>query len=238
MQTQTTRIYLYGALRKYCNNQPYVDLVAPSIKMGVQGLVMRFGEGVKDLIENNNWQIYSKKYVGDKSEKYSFSEDDILKNHGKDALHFYPVVEGRGKLGRIIVGVALTIVGIWYGITSGDWGTASKIIMAGVGNILLAVFAPSMPKMQDPEENRASFLFNTPVNSYAQGVGVPLVYGRFRTGSVVVSAGIDVEQMMTTSSPYEGSTPVGGGAGGGGTSSGGNIFPDEDYFDRFNNEPV
>jgi len=44
-------------------------------------------------------------------------------------------------------------------------------------------------------DNRASYIFNGAVNLTAQGACVPLCYGRMRVGSVVVSAGLTVEDM-------------------------------------------
>lgn len=56
------------------------------------------------------------------------------------------------------------------------------------------------PKAQDygqreAPDQRPSFTYNGPVNAVEQGAAVPLVYGQVRTGSVLVSAGVSVEQM-------------------------------------------
>ena len=104
-QDKLTRIYLYGSLRKYCDNLPHIDLYAPSLKMAVQALVCRFGEGVKDIIEKNNWQIYSKKYTGKHSAKYAFTEEQVNQKIYSDSLHFYPAVEGAGRVGRVIADI-------------------------------------------------------------------------------------------------------------------------------------
>jgi predicted phage tail protein len=48
----------------------------------------------------------------------------------------------------------------------------------------------------DQAENKASYNFNGPINTTAQGNPVPLGYGRKIVGSAVVSAGIYSEDQM------------------------------------------
>ena len=51
------------------------------------------------------------------------------------------------------------------------------------------------PENNEVADNRASYIFNGAVNLTAQGNPVPLLYGRMRVGSVVVSAGLSVEDI-------------------------------------------
>lgn len=48
---------------------------------------------------------------------------------------------------------------------------------------------------RESPDQRPSFLYNGPVNTVEQGSALPLVYGQMRTGSVLVSAGVSVEQI-------------------------------------------
>ncbi|MNL81044.1 Bacteriophage lambda tail assembly protein I [compost metagenome] len=48
----------------------------------------------------------------------------------------------------------------------------------------------------DGPENGASYNFNGPVNTTAQGNPVPLLYGRMIVGSSVISAGIYAEDQV------------------------------------------
>lgn len=201
-----TKIYLYGALRKHCDNLPFVEMHAPTVKMAVQALASRFGEGVKDIIQNNNWQITKKKY--NKNKDTSIGEEDIVEKHLSDSLHFYPIIEGAGKTGKIIAGVVLIVVGFiinWFSYGSMT-AVGNNLILSGVGMILSGLFTPSMPNARNEADNRASFVFNQAVNTIEQGGPVNLVYGRFKTGSTVVSAGIDAEKLMTYNSPTTGNS--------------------------------
>ena len=61
--------------------------------------------------------------------------------------------------------------------------------------ILSSVLAPEVSDYDDREaEGRRSYLFNAPVNVAAQGGVVPLIFGRMRVGSTLVSAGITSER--------------------------------------------
>lgn len=51
------------------------------------------------------------------------------------------------------------------------------------------------PENNEIADNRASYIFNGAVNLTAQGNPVPLLYGRMRVGSVVVSAGLSTEDI-------------------------------------------
>lgn len=148
-------------------------------------------------------------------------------------LHLIPsrAHAGKGGVGKIIVGVALigiavatggmAIPAIGLGATAGTMsamgglmvGTTMGLFAAGVGLMLvmggISTLLTPKPKMNKPTdtERDQSFLFGGSTNTAGQGVAVPIVYGRVRAGSVVVSAGMDVEQIST-------GQPVPGGGGG------------------------
>lgn len=88
---------------------------------------------------------------------------------------------------------AFTVAGasITYGSIA-MFGAA--LMFSGVAS-MMAGSATSNYGDRDSPDQRASFLFNGPVNVTEQGNSIPLVYGRFRTGSVVASSGLTVEQI-------------------------------------------
>ncbi|HCW20974.1 MAG TPA: phage tail protein, partial [Achromobacter sp.] len=49
---------------------------------------------------------------------------------------------------------------------------------------------------RDSPDNGASYNFNGPVNTSAQGIPVPVLYGRMIVGSAVISAGIYAEDQV------------------------------------------
>lgn len=184
-------VHLYGKLRKLCNGDKKVDLLGSNTKMLVSALCHRYGNHLKQFIAQNNWQIFT-----GKKENRSLSEQEVELGLGKETdVHFYPVVEGSGKAGAIILGIILIVVGVVF--------QQYYLIGPGVGLILQGLFAPAAASnnLKDKPDERASFIFNGPVNSMEQGGPVSLVYGRFRCGSTVVSAGINAEQLTNYTSP-------------------------------------
>ena len=71
-------------------------------------------------------------------------------------------------------------------------GAASLIGKIGVTLAIQGVAALLAPDVDKPEsaQKETNFLFNGAVNLSDEGVPIPLVYGRFRAGSVVVSVGL------------------------------------------------
>jgi predicted phage tail protein len=142
---------------------------------------------------------------------------------------------GRG-VGKVLMGAAM-VAGAFFmapaamGFAAGATGTVGGQAMGATafsflgtsvtfGNIaamgammalggVAQMLAPTVkPGSTDEAKKEESFLFSTAVNVSAQGVPVPLVYGLFRTGSVVISSGVEAERIRHN--------PAGGGGGGGG----------------------
>lgn len=88
----------------------------------------------------------------------------------------------------------------------------SLMIAAGAAMSISAMMDAGDYGSRNEVDQRPGFLFNGAVNTSEQGGPVPLVFGRIRAGSVVVSAGISTSRIASN---------VGIGVGGGG--SGGDI---------------
>lgn len=80
------------------------------------------------------------------------------------------------------------------------WGNlaAFGLSMAFTGVSQLLTQAPQVQSYDNREkpDQRASFLFNGPLNRSTEGATIPPVYGRFGVGSIVLSAGIFDEQLI------------------------------------------
>lgn len=143
--------------------------------------------------------------------------EDLLTYPMSRSFSITPVVAGAGKIGSIILGVAL--LGIALAATGGLAGigiagsagatmstgigflglTYGNIAFMGVALVLGGVaqmLAPT-PKAPDSPEKKENPYFNGAVNATQQGVSVPVGYGRAIVGSAVISAGITVEEPIT-----------------------------------------
>ena len=119
-------------------------------------------------------------------------------------VHFTPVLKGskRGGLFGVIAGVAIIAGAIVLGPLTGIISTNAAWIVGSVGASLLlggvAQMLTKMPemKMGTEKEKKQSTAFSNLSNMIAQGKAMPLAYGRIRTGSLIISQGleaIDVE---------------------------------------------
>ena len=55
---------------------------------------------------------------------------------------------------------------------------------------------PELPDFSNEEDPRISFSFSGVQNTDRAGTSIPLCYGEIVTGSVVISAGIDTQQVV------------------------------------------
>ena len=68
------------------------------------------------------------------------------------------------------------------------------LVLSGVSEMLFPL--PKPPKFESEEDPRLSFSFGGTQQTGRAGTPVPLVYGEIFTGSVVISGGIDTEQVQ------------------------------------------
>lgn len=130
-------------------------------------------------------------------------------------IHIYPAPKGgkRSGIGKIIAGVALIGLTVLSGGTSaplfggalGAGFTGGTVALVGASLALsgVASLLTKPPKMPDSmaferPEDRASFLISSPVNTTAEGAPIPIVGGRMRVGSLVISSGASNEQIPVT----------------------------------------
>lgn len=125
----------------------------------------------------------------------NIKEDDLGKPTGRDVIRIVPVISGSKRAGflQTIIGVVLIVAGTYFGQ---PWA-----VQLGAGLAIggaLQMLSPQAKGLgsQDSPDNKASYSFNGPVNTTAQGNPVPLLYGRMIVGSAVISAGIYTENQL------------------------------------------
>lgn len=207
------KIILHGKLKELYDGeiQFYVDSVAEAIRALCYQV-----KGFKEEIVEGHYRVY----IGGDRPENSIDESVLNFNLGDTRdIHIQPVLEGaKGGGGKIIAGIALVALSFATGgavlgaalgssFTAGTAATAATLSIGIIGKIGIAVALGGIaqlltPEIKSPEavafdrpDQRASFLFNGPVNTTAQGGPIPLVYGTMRVGSTVVSASLAVEKI-------------------------------------------
>ena len=193
------KLKLYGELAEFIGHKEF-EVKVNSISQAVSFLVCNFPKSEAYIAERSY-----KVLVGD----YEVGEDELAHPIGQSDLHFVPVIAGAGGGTRkILLGAALIggafIPGL-QSISIGTFGGAPIAVSSIVGTtgIGLALMGVSemlfpLPKPKDfssEQDPRLSFQFSGIQNTSRAGTPVPIVYGEIFTGSVVISAGVDTEQV-------------------------------------------
>jgi predicted phage tail protein len=187
------KIKLYGRLAKFIGKR-VLEADVSSAAEAVRFLLANWPE-----LERHMADQHYRVSLGD----YDLGEDELHDPAGKQPIKIVPVVTGAGAVGRIIAGAALIVASIFIPGTALIFGTALKGLVLGIGTSLalggvaqLLTPTPTLSLGTDsPNDPRKSYSFSGIQNTSRQGTPVPIVYGEMLVGSVVVSAGIDVDQV-------------------------------------------
>lgn len=148
---------------------------------------------------------------------HEIEESEIHYPIGQSDINIVPVISGAGGgFGKILTGALLigasfmfpgaglfgttsvfgAAAGTGIGTTIGTVlsGVGAAMILGGVSEMLFPM--PKEPDYSSEGDPRISFNFSGTQNTSRAGTPVPIVYGEIFTGSVVISAVIDTEQVQ------------------------------------------
>ena len=191
-----SKITVYGRLARFLGQRTFEAEINSSVD-AIRFLLANFPKLQSHMIEQN----YCIK-VGN----YSIDENEIEMPVGSQDVKIVPVIAGSKRgLGKFIAGIAI----VGFVVATGGVGALSLAggtgFLAAAGNIgiYLALSGaaemltpvPKPPGVSDDPQQR-NFSFNGVQNTGRAGVAIPVVYGEIFTGSLVVSAGIDTEDIL------------------------------------------
>ena len=200
------KVKLYGQLAEFVGHKEF-EVQVNNVAQAVSFLIHNF-EGLEAYMSPKYYQVK----VGNED----IGKDEINYPIGQQDIHFIPVIAGagRGGFGKILLGAALIGLAFFVpqglqlsqGISTGfgfaNAGFLAKslvyvgasLALQGVSELLFPL--PKPPKFESEEDPRLSFSFSGTQQTGRAGTPVPLVYGEIFTGSVVISGGIDTEQVQ------------------------------------------
>ena len=199
-------VKLYGELAKFVGHKEF-EIKAETVGKAVSFLIHNF-PGIESFMSPKHYQVK----VGD----YDLSEEEIHHPIGKQDIHFIPVIAGAGRgvgkvlLGAVLIGIAIAAPGaglfangaMGFGSTAvgGGFSLAATLGNIGIGLVLTGVSEmlfplPKPQKFESEEDPQLSFNFSGVQNTSRAGTPVPIVYGEIFTGSVVISAAVDTNQV-------------------------------------------
>jgi len=182
-------IHLHGALGARFGESFSLDVRDPA--EAAHALVTQL-PGFREAIEAGNWHVVRGPLDGGET----LDEEGLTVALGREnEIHLLPAIDGAGDgVGQVIAGAALATIGYFTGQA---WLINAGVAMALGGVSQMLSPTPGAGDYGDRErpDERPSFLFDGPVNTSTQGLPVPVVYGRIKTGSIVVSAGMNSEEL-------------------------------------------
>ena len=199
---------LHGDLADFIGHKE-LEAVINSTADAIRFLITNF-EGLEAHMANRHYQVL----VGDED----IDETEVHNPIGQSDISIVPVITGAGgNVGKIFLGAALIGVGMVSGgitfasffnpaavpfapgfasaglLTKGTIAIGGALVLSGVSDMLFPV--PKMPDFSNEEDPRISFSFSGVQNTSRAGTSHPIAYGEIVTGSVVISAGIDTNQV-------------------------------------------
>lgn len=199
------KIKLYGHLREHTVLKE-VEAYVNSVRDAVNFLTCNWPKLEAQIVQNNYHVLLDEDDVG---------EEELLYPIGNASISFIPVVEGSGKFGKILAGVALiglafTPMGVGFlggafnGAVGGGLGSSTGLFAGAYGSKALFYIGGALvlqgisdlltptPQIPEAEQTPESSAFTSPLNVSMPGIAVPLVYGTAICGSIVVSTSIEV----------------------------------------------
>jgi len=198
-------VRLYGELAEFVGHKE-LDAVITCTADAMRFLLSNF-PGLEAHMADRYYQVL----VDD----YEIGEEDIHNPIGQSDISIVPVIIGAGgNTGRFILGAALLGGAIFAGggfgaflgeglkFGGGKFGAflgnfaanlGTGLLIQGVSNLLFP--QPEPKEFNNEQDPRISFSFSGVQNTSRAGTSHPIVYGEIVTGSVVISAGIDTNQV-------------------------------------------
>ena len=207
-------IKVYGKLAKHLGQRSFKAVVSTPAE-AVRFLLANFPE-LRALMREGQYMVSvgrSPLELGTNPELLHYPSASF------ETIRIVPVVAGAGAAGRIILGAVLigasfllpgaglfgaSAFGVFGPLASGTISTltlvgnaisaiGASLVLGGVSELLTPT-----PKVGVSESDpRRSYSFSGIQNVSRQGVPVPVIYGEVFTGSVVISAGINTEEVAT-----------------------------------------
>ena len=197
---------LHGDLADFVGHKQF-DVIINSPADAIRFLVHNF-KGVEKYMSDKYYKVLlNKEEIG---------EEELAYPVGQSTINIVPVILGAGGrgfgkilLGAVLIGAAFfmpvaaggqsLLTGIKAGslakvgmVTKGLAGIGVALTLSGVSEMLFP-----LPEPPDGEADpRLSFSFSGIQNTARPGTTLPVVYGEITTGSVVISASVDTNQIQ------------------------------------------
>ena len=201
------KVKLYGELADFVGHKE-LDAVINCTADAIRFLVSNFPK-LEAHMADRHYRVLI--------DNYDIDETELNNPIGQSDIKIVPVITGAGGgLGRTLLGGALVALSmgafgafagkaVAFGSGAGGFaaagagakaafGIGAALVLSGVSDMLFPV--PGIPDFANEEDPRISFSFSGVQNTSRAGTSHPIAYGEIITGSVVISAGVDTNQVQ------------------------------------------
>lgn len=214
-------VVLHGALATRFGKSFELEIQSPA--EAIRALIVQI-KGFRQALRDGHYRIVkTRETVAD-----SLDLEELKLRLGRAReIHIVPVIAGAASgWGKILIGVAIIGLAIaapyalgLAGGLSATFGAVSAIGFSGISFASIAGFgalvalggitqmltsSPTLAGGNANSDRKESYLFGSAENVTVQGGPVPLVFGEFIHGSVVISAGLSTEEIGTDPSVNSG----------------------------------
>ena len=180
MNTMIT-IYLHGSLKRDFGSR--FCLYAESPADALNGLFSQIN-GLREKIRAGTFLVR----LNDEIQ----TEDSFIKNFRQPeknaVVHIIPRTAGAGRVGQVIAGVVIAVVGAYFGQA---WAVQLGVGLALGGVAQMLSKQPNLNANVQGQKASRNTAFSNLDNTIAQGQPVPLAYGLVYCGSRVISQGVE-----------------------------------------------
>lgn len=205
-------IKVYGKLAKHLGQRSFKAAVKTPAE-AVRFLLANF-PSLRSVISEGDYKVTvgrNQLEIGNHPEQLHFPSASF------EAIRIVPVVAGAGGAGKILAGIGLIaaaillapvgggFLGLGQGVLAGTFtlgasasaaigAIGASLVLGGVSQLLTPTpkISAGADSANDP---RRSYSFSGIQNVSRQGVPIPVIYGEVFTGSIVISAGINTEEV-------------------------------------------
>jgi predicted phage tail protein len=203
------KIRLYGHLAEHCGQKVF-EAVARTPAEAIRFLLCNFPE-LRSIMGAGHYTVAVGPHTLELGESPHQLTYPLMAD---DDIRIIPVVTGANffrnlafiALGAVLIATAVTTGGVSLGATG--FTTAAKAatsvkLAAVAGNIgiglaltgVAGLLSPTVPTPDIDNDPRNNFSFSGVQNVSREGVPVPVAYGEVIVGSVVISAGLNVDPL-------------------------------------------
>lgn len=193
-----TKVILEGEFAKVAKQKEWMlDCSSPA--EAIQLISANTGGAIKNWIRQhlNSYKVCEVECVDENGRSEQLTTETFTAERKCKTIRFLPIFSGAGGgngVFQAIAGVVMIVVGAICCVFQ-QYYVGVPLITGGIGMLLGGVITMLMNNSTDDDDDSSSnYYFNGAQNTTNQGAPVPLVFGRCRVGSAVISSGIDITQ--------------------------------------------